>query len=229
MGTIYLVRHGQAAFGTDDYDRLTETGFAQSHLLGEHLARRGLRFSAVITGNLRRHRETAAAILVGMQAPPLDLQTLPGLDEYDPDALVTALTGSAPSFVAAAQRRDPTVVREHFRLLREALNAWAEGRTQPVGMPSWEAFQAGAHAALVTARTRHPDGEVLIVSSGGPIAAAVGASLAAPPQTAVELNLRIRNTGVTEFATTPKRHQLVSFNGIAHIEGHPDESLHTYA
>ena len=34
MGAIYLVRHGQAAFGTDDYDRLTEIGYTQAHLLG---------------------------------------------------------------------------------------------------------------------------------------------------------------------------------------------------
>ena len=34
MGAIYLVRHGQAAFGTDDYDRLTEIGYTQARLLG---------------------------------------------------------------------------------------------------------------------------------------------------------------------------------------------------
>ena len=110
------------------------------------------------------------------------------------------------------------MVREHFRVLREALLAWAEDRTQPQGMPAWRAFQDGAVAALIEARQRFPDGNVLVVSSGGPIAAMVAAVLKAPPATAVELNLRIRNSSLTEFAATPRRHHLVSFNGLPHLD-----------
>ena len=107
--------------------------------------------------------------------------------------------------------------------------AWAEARTQPEGMPAWQAFQDSAVAALVEARQRFPDGNVLIVSSGGPIAAIVAAALNAPPATAVELNLRIRNSALTEFAATPRRHNLVSFNGLPHLDTHPDPTLTTYA
>jgi broad specificity phosphatase PhoE len=53
MGTIYVVRHAQAAFGTDDYDRLTQTGFEQARLLGAYLGLRQVRFDAVCTGSLR--------------------------------------------------------------------------------------------------------------------------------------------------------------------------------
>ena len=35
---LWLVRHGQAAFGTEDYDRLTELGWQQARWLGAHLA-----------------------------------------------------------------------------------------------------------------------------------------------------------------------------------------------
>jgi broad specificity phosphatase PhoE len=42
MGTLYLVRHGQASFGADDYDQLSELGRRQSVRLGEYLARQGL-------------------------------------------------------------------------------------------------------------------------------------------------------------------------------------------
>ena len=82
---------------------------------------------------------------------------------------------------------------------------------------------------MVEARQRFPDGNVLIVSSGGPIAAIVAATLNAPPATAVELNMRIRNSALTEFATTPRRHSLVSFNGLPHLDTHPDPALTTYA
>jgi broad specificity phosphatase PhoE len=231
VGTIYLVRHGQAAFGTDHYDRLTEIGFAQARLLGGYFSRRQIRFDAVFTGTLRRQTETAQGIFEGHlelgASPPQE--TFPGLDEYKPEAIMMALTGSFPAPALAAARRDPLVVREHFRVLREALLAWAEDRTQPEGMPVWQAFQDSAVATLVEARQRFPDGNVLIVSSGGPIAAIVAATLNAPPATAVELNLRIRNSSLTEFATTPRRHNLVSFNGLPHLDTHPDPTLITYA
>ncbi len=231
MGTIYLVRHGQAAFGTDHYDRLTDLGLTQARLLGGYFARRNIRFDAVFTGTLRRQAETAHGIFAGypeLGTPPLQ-ETVAGLDEYKPEAIMMALTGTFPAPALAAARRDPIIVREHFRVLREALLAWAEDRTQPEGMPVWQAFQDGAVTALVEARRRFPDGNVLIVSSGGPIAAIVAAALNAPPATAVELNLRIRNSSLTEFAATPRRHNLISFNGLPHLDTNPDPALMTYA
>jgi broad specificity phosphatase PhoE len=230
MGVIYVVRHGQAAFGTENYDQLTEIGFAQTRLLGAYFARRKIHFDAVFTGTLRRQIETADAILESH--PELSAsarEIIPGLDEYKPEAILTALTGEVPVMMAAgAARRDPLVVREHFRLLREALLAWAEDRTQPVDMMPFAKFQDGAVGALIEARQRFPDGHVLVVSSGGAIGAMVAQVLKAPAGTAVELNLRIRNSSLTEFASTPRRHHLVSFNGLPHLDA-GDASLITYA
>jgi broad specificity phosphatase PhoE len=231
VGLIHVVRHGQAAFGTEHYDRLTDIGFAQARLLGGYFVRRRIRFDAVFTGTLRRQTETAQAILEGYAEPGVRpaFETFPGLDEYKPEAVLMAHTGAVPEAAPAAARRDPAVVREHFRLLRVALLAWAEGRIAPEGMPAWQPFQDGAVAALMEARQRFPDGNVLIVSSGGPIAATVAAALNAPPSAAIELNLRIRNSSLTEFASTPRRHHLVSFNGLPHLDTNPDPSLITYA
>ncbi|MCF8967887.1 histidine phosphatase family protein, partial [Pseudomonas carnis] len=38
MGSIYLIRHGQASFGADDYDVLSPIGVEQAQVLGRHLA-----------------------------------------------------------------------------------------------------------------------------------------------------------------------------------------------
>ena len=85
MGTLYLVRHGQASFGTDDYDRLSELGQRQAVRLGQHWAERGLRFDAAITGTLKRHAQTFEGIAegAGMALQPL---AWPGLNEYDAEA-----------------------------------------------------------------------------------------------------------------------------------------------
>ncbi len=216
MGTLYLVRHGQASFGSDDYDRLSELGHRQSRLLGEHFQQRGRQFGSVFTGTLRRHRETYEGIADGL-GHHLSPEQLPGLDEYNPEAIVRAIHDGE-----LAPPASPDAVRQHFRLLRDGLVAWMQGRTEPVGMPSYADFAAGVSGALARAR-EHGEGDVLIVSSGGPISVAVGLVLGLGPEAVVDLNLRIRNSAVTEFVATPKRHSLLSFNTLPHLD-HPERA-----
>ena len=78
-------------------------------------------------------------------------------------------------------------------------------------------------------RLKHYGENVLIVSSGGPISTAVGSVLETSPETTIELNLRIRNTAVSEFAFTPKRHMLVSYNHLPHLDNKEYEHWITYA
>src|SRR5690606_42045414 len=61
MGAIYLVRHGQASFGSDDYDKLSPLGKEQGVVVGEELRRRGLEFAVVRSGSMVRQRDTAIA------------------------------------------------------------------------------------------------------------------------------------------------------------------------
>jgi broad specificity phosphatase PhoE len=231
MGNIYLVRHGQAALGTDDYDRLTEIGHTQARLLGGFFAACRVRCDAIYTGTLRRHTETVRSILNGGPATGdgAAVECIPGLDEYKPEALLASLMGDCFAPAPIVKRDEPALAREHFRRLREALLAWTEGRIQPSGMADWRMFQSAAVEALVESRRRHSDGNVLIVSSGGPIAAIVAAALESPAQIAVELSLRIRNTAVTEFTMSARRHQLLSFNTLPHLEAQSDATLMTYA
>ena len=82
MGTLYLVRHGQASFGADDYDVLSPRGHEQAVRLGEYWRGRGMAFDAVMTGTLRRHTETLLGIAQGLQTMP-EVTRWPGLNEYD--------------------------------------------------------------------------------------------------------------------------------------------------
>jgi len=222
MGTLYLVRHGQASFGAADYDQLSEQGLRQSRRLGEYLAGKGIRFEAALTGTLRRHTQTHAGICEGMG---VDLQplALPGLDEYD-SAAVIATVHPQP----LAKPDTPEVYRQHFRLLRDGLTQWMNGVVSPQGMPTYEAFRQGVVAALDHVRSQHT-GNVLLVSSGGPIATAVGHVLGTTPETTIALNLRIRNSAVTEFVFTPKRHTLETFNTLPHLDQPDHASWITYS
>lgn len=211
MGTLYLVRHGQASFGAADYDQLSELGHRQCVRLGEYFARRGLRFSQVLRGSLKRHVQSLGGIAEGLQAE-LPALEFPGLNEYDSHAVIrTVYAGELH------KPRSPEEYRQHFRLLREGLARWMAGEVTPAGMPSFAEFSAGVNQALDHVRTQ-ADGEVLLVSSGGPIATAVAGVLGAPATAAIELNLRIRNSAVSEFSFTPKRHMLHSFNHLPHLD-----------
>jgi broad specificity phosphatase PhoE len=216
MGTLYLVRHGQASFGAADYDQLSELGARQCGQLGRYFADRGLRFEGTIRGTLKRHAQSFDAIAAAMGDVPAPIEW-PGLNEYDSEAVVRAVhPGALPPIDG------PEGYRRHFRLLREGLAAWMDGRAQPAGMPSWPGFVAGVQGALDQVRERFK-GDVLLVSSGGPISTAVAAVLEAPPKTVIELNLRLRNSALTEFAFTPKRHMLVSYNTVPHLD-HPERA-----
>jgi broad specificity phosphatase PhoE len=211
MGTLFLVRHGQASFGAADYDQLSELGARQCRRLGEHLRARGLHFEATLSGTLKRHVQSLDAVAEGLGGAPAPLR-LPGLNEFDGEAVVRALYPEPPPPPDPADG-----FRHHFRLLREGLQAWMDGRTAPAGMGPHADFVAGVEGALDHVRARHA-GDVLLISSGGPISTAVGLVLGLSGPAVIDLNLRMRNSAVTEFQFTPRRHVLVSFNGIPHLE-----------
>lgn len=217
MGQLTLVRHGQASFGADDYDQLSDLGKRQSIRLGAYWKQASahapdvLAFDAVLMGSLKRHRQTWEGIAegAGLHMTP---EVWPGLNEYDSHALIETVHP-----MPLAKPDTPEMYKHHFRLLRTALQKWMAGETQPKGMPSYAEFVQGIQEVLEHVRTRY-QGRVLLVSSGGPISTAVGQVLGAPADTTIELNLRIRNTAVTEFIYTPTRHMLLSYNNLPHLE-----------
>ncbi len=58
---------------------------------------------------------------------------------------------------------------------------------------------------------------------------AVGQVLGTTPETTIELNLRIRNSAVTEFQFNPKRHTLLSYNTLPHLDQPDLAAWITYA
>jgi broad specificity phosphatase PhoE len=222
MGQLYLVRHGQASLGADDYDQLSPLGQQQSLRLGEHWRAQGLEFEAVITGSLKRHAQTLAGIQQGMGTQH-SARVWPGLNEYDSEAVIQAIHPGE-----LVKPTTPDGYKQHFRLLRDGLTQWMAGVVSPLGMPSYAEFVQGVVSALDHVRQQH-EGHVLLVSSGGPIATAVAQVLRTSPETSIELNMRLRNSALSEFSFTPKRHSLVSFNSLPHLETPSHKDWITYA
>ena len=222
MGTLYLVRHGQASFGADDYDQLSPLGLQQAQRLGAHWLAHGQRFDTVLMGTLRRHAQTLDGIAQGLPGLPAP-QVLPSLDEYDSLALIRAIHTEP-----LQKPNTPELYRHHFRLLCDAIAQWMAGVISPQGMPSWEDFSLGVRRVLDQVRRDHADQNVLLVSSGGPISTAVGEVLGTAPEVTIALNMRIRNSAVTEFSVSPKRLMLQTFNTLPHLHAQEHPALITH-
>jgi broad specificity phosphatase PhoE len=206
VGLLLLVRHGQASFGADDYDVLSEPGFAQGRALGAALA--DLRPSYVVHGGMRRQRETAEALL---EAAGWDVETR--VDERW--AEFDHLEVLREQGVEMGGDR-----REFQRLFEQATTRWQESS------PGWPAFQERVRAALGDAAARTGSGETgVVVSSGGVIAALAAHLLGAEdPATWQRLNAVVVNASVTRVLVGASGTRLLTFNE----HGHLDRALVTY-
>ncbi|MDO4592131.1 MAG: hypothetical protein Q4B46_04870, partial [Comamonadaceae bacterium] len=66
-------------------------------------------------------------------------------------------------------------------------------------------------------------------SSGGPISTAVSVVLGTSAEVSIALNMRIRNTAVTELSMSPKRLMLQTFNTLNHLDTAETKEWMTFA
>ena len=189
MPLVALVRHGQASFGTDDYDALSDVGRQQSEVVGAELVRRGLREPEVVAGTLRRQQHTAS-LLMAAAAIEGRCGTDKRWDEFDHLALLRRYV--EPSRIEPALEDS----RVFQRLLDEALDglgpATAGGRLSP---PT-------PIAALAVVAERLPKGhDAVVVSSGGVHRRARRGPASAPrPPPRIALNRVSVNGAITTVA-----------------------------
>ncbi|QCP53142.1 histidine phosphatase family protein [Trinickia violacea] len=223
MAELYLVRHGQASFGAENYDELSPSGRTQSHWLGEYFAQAKLRFDRVVIGTMRRHRQTADAILDAMEGPQAEIAPDAGLNEYDFQALFAALGEAdlAPGMTAASSKKD------FYKGLKHVLQLWADDRLPGCVPETWRQFQARVERARSDIQ-RSGGRCVLVVSSGGPIAVTAQQVLQAPDAAAIALNMQIRNSSVCQYVFNESAMSLVSLNGVPHLERADRHEFVTY-
>lgn len=220
MGVLLLVRHGQASFGADDYDVLSGTGHEQGRLLGRYLASRGVTPTAVVRGAMRRHRETAEAMLEG-GGWSTEVVVDPGWDEFDHLAVVAGL----PDLPAGELDR-----RGFQEVFERATERWTAGEHDADYPESYAAFLARVRGSLARAAgSAGPGGTVVVVTSGGPIAAACAALLdpeaaesgeaAALARAWRRLNTVVVNASFSRVTAGRTGPRLLTFNEHPHLEG----------
>jgi broad specificity phosphatase PhoE len=238
MSTLTLVRHGQASFFADDYDRLSELGQSQSRLLGRFWARQKTVIDETYTGP--RSRQSQSAELAGAEflAAGLDWPApavLPGLDEFDLDGLVRRLApqlyAQNADFAALVRAyKASTGEHENLRSFQRMFDAlvrhWQTLDTTDHGIETWSAFRQRVAGVIRRLQEQTPRGRrVVMFTSGGFIGAAIQHALNLPNDTTLELNWRIRNASLTEFVFTADRFTIDTSNTVPHLD---DPTLWTY-
>lgn len=220
---LILIRHGQASFGSDDYDRLSDLGHRQAELLGQALAETDLRPDMAVIGGQLRHRQTFDGIAKGF-APLPEPRVDDGLNEFDGDGLVAAWR---------ADQNRPATARDdragHFADLRRAMLDWQAGGV-PGAPESWTDFRARVTGALTRITREAPgDGTVIAVSSGGPISTLVAEAMGAAPATQADLQMQMHNGALTRMVLSRRGPILQTYNENLLARGPDAGTLVTYS
>lgn len=220
MGAIYLVRHGQASFGTANYDQLSPLGFEQARIVGEHLKSRLEKVDAVALGSMRRHRETAATAVAAMG---LEAETIEdaGFNEYAFEAIVRAHRPDfADQSVMKAELTKGGDQQKAFQQFFEAAIArWTGGEFDHEYEESWPAFHSRCGGALDRLVQHLGRGKTaLVFTSGGYIGVTVQRLLGLTAQQAFGFNWHIANASITKLLYGSRGIALQSFNEHGHLE-----------
>ena len=115
MAELLVVRHGQASFGQDNYDVLSDLGHAQAAAVGRVLRELDWVPDRLVTGTLTRQKDTLTSM--GFASAP---EEHAGFNEYDfHDLLHARYDGQVPEMVIGDRKT-------HFRALRETVFEWQD-------------------------------------------------------------------------------------------------------
>jgi len=238
MSRLLLVRHGQASFLEQNYDKLSSLGEKQSRLLGEYWRDRRLVFHHVYTGPRTRQIETAKIVgevyeSAGLPWP--EVKSLPEFDEYHGEQVMESSLDSLAetnpqvrelqrAFLKASDTREKH--KSFQRLFEVVISKWVGGEIQVEDVEPWPEFCARVRRGLALICSANGGNEnVAVFSSGGPIGVGMQRALELSGQNTLKVMWMARNCSFSEFLFSGERFTLSSFNELPHLD---DPGLITY-
>jgi broad specificity phosphatase PhoE len=229
---IYLIRHGQASFGSEDYDRLSGLGQRQSELLGGFFHETGLNFDAVYTGVMKRQVETARITLSHMPGCEAKPVVDSSFDEYDAAAIIKAhlprMLHEDPTYQDDVNRlfTDPVSFR---RVFDTAMSRWFQGMEDHPHIETWDQVRARVAGAISSIASANTGAAVVgVFTSGGAIAATLQSALGLSNDQARKVILRTANSSVSLFEQDEAGVTLISYNNVCHLQLTNEKGLITY-
>jgi broad specificity phosphatase PhoE len=230
MGAIYLLRHGQASFGSNNYDQLSGIGHEQAQVLGTALKARGVQPTHLFCGTLQRHRETAQGCVGAMGLSDMPITELPGINEFEHENVIEVAQPRYKDKVAMmaemAATGDPRRAFQTF--FRDAVSRWVGGNHDDEYAEPWSVFKLRCVSALSELVEQTPaKGTSLVFTSGGTISVICAHLLGLNDAQAFTINWTLTNAGITKLLVGRDGLHLISINEHAHLEA-PDPRMLTY-
>ena len=234
MATVYLIRHGQASFGAENYDKLSELGCRQAHIAGEYFRDYGIQFDAVYSGDLSRQRETARlAIASQPQEVPhhIDARFNEIKNDEQLKYLLPEVVKRDPKIQALVEK-NLKASKDYQKLIEAVFNYWVTPACDDARIESWANFSGGARQALQDVMQEQGSGKTIgIFTSGGTVATLVAQILGLSGEQTYQLYEPIFNCSVTQLFYNGSKVSLSYYNDRSFLQvlgKQLDENLISY-
>ena len=202
MSKITLVRHGQASFGSNHYDKLSDIGRLQAQRVGDYFKQCATEFDLILHGEMSRQSDTAAIIAESMGYSGSLVQHK-GADEFDSENLLKAylpqLANRSVDFheMIYGDNNWFKSDKNFKQVFSELIRIWQQD--QQCRFESWQSFRSRVMTFLQqVVEDGHPNRRVLIATSGGLISVALMSLLKLPEEQFTEINLSVNNASLTD-------------------------------
>lgn len=221
MATIYLIRHGQASFGAENYDQLSALGQRQADVTGEYFSRIGVKFDRMYSGDLSRQRETCERV-VAHQPESVEHIIDPRFNEIRNDEQVEKLapvvTESNPRIKALIDK-GLSSSKDYQKVIEAVFNYWVAHDCSAFGIQGWPEYSGLVRDAVSDVMRNEGSGKTIgICTSGGTIATAVAQVLGLGGENTYKFYEPIFNCSVTQLFYSGEHISLSYFNDRSFLQ-----------
>ena len=221
MATIYLVRHGQASFGAENYDKLSELGCRQATGVGEYFRDHGVRFDAVYSGDLSRQRNTAR-LAVASQPAEVPHHIDARFNEIENDLQLKYLMPDVIKInpkIEAMVNKGLSSSKDYQKVIEAVFNYWVSPVCNDTRLQSWAEFSGGARQAMSDVMHEQGAGKTIgIFTSGGTLATIVAQILGLDGEKTYQLYEPIFNCSVTQLFYSRSKISLSYYNDSSFLQ-----------
>lgn len=222
MSTIYLIRHGQASFGAENYDNLSTLGRRQAEVTGHYLRDAGIQFDAVYSGDLQRQQDTAQLAIASQPIMPshhIDARFNEMNNDEQLEHLMPAVLEQDDELRETMKTRGLVDSKDYQKGIRAVFNHWVSPECSHPGIQSWAEYSGGVQAALAKVMDEQGSGKTVgIFCSGGTIATMVAQVLGLGGGGTYQFYEPIFNCSVTQLFYSRGQVSLSYFNDQSFLQ-----------
>ena len=221
MASIYLIRHGQASFGAENYDKLSELGCRQAEVLGRYLRDCDIQFDAVYSGDLLRQRKTAQ-LAIASQGRTVEYVIDARFNEIRNEEQLEKLlptVSQSNEIIKALVDRGLSSSKDYQKVIEAVFNYWVSPACDDSEIESWKDYSGKIRSVLQELiRTQGSGKTVGVFTSGGTIATMVAQVLGLDGSQTYAFYEPVINCSVTRLFYSGTKVSLSYFNDHSFLD-----------